>query len=107
MTTNNILQEIAQKLAEDPQIDERNIWVNVEDGHVTLAGSVPDPALVEAAEKAVVKIDGVEDVISLLCVECESEDIHISDPPTSRIRDPKQQLKIQISEMASEGGIAF
>ncbi len=107
MTNNNILEEVTRKLVNDPKIDERNIWVNVEDGHVTLAGSVPDPALVEAAEKAVVKVDGVEDVISLLCVESESPDIHVSDPPTSRIKDPKQHLKMQISEMASEGGIPF
>jgi hypothetical protein len=106
MTSSTILEEINQKLTDHPEIDERNIWVNVEDGHVTLAGSVPEPQLVEAAEKTVVKVDGVEDVISLLCVEAESPDIHVSDPPPSP-KDPKQVLKIQLSEMASEGGIPF
>lgn len=106
MANINILEEINRKLVDHPKIDESNIWVNVEDGRVTLAGSVPDPELVQAAEKAVVKVDGVEDVISLLCVEAEASDIHISDPPPSP-KDPKQQLKIQLSEMASEGGIPF
>ena len=106
MTNINILEEINRKLVDHPKIDETNIWVNVEEGHVTLAGSVPEPELIEAAEKAVVKVDGVDDVISLLCVESESPDIHISDPPPSH-KNPKQQLNSQISEMASEGGIPF
>jgi BON domain len=106
MATANILEKINKTLVEDPRIDEHNIWVNVEDGHVTLAGSVAEPDLVVAAETAVVNIDGVQDVVSLLCVESESHEIHVSDPPPSP-KDPKHQLTIQVSEMVSEGGIAF
>lgn len=99
----NIVEKINEELVRNPLIDESNIWVNVEEGHVTLAGSAPCPEAVALAEQAVINIDGVDDVTSIFSIESEVHEIHVSDPPPSP-RDRKQELKLQIAEMASEGG---
>lgn len=100
----NIVEKINEVLVNNPLIDETNIWVNVEEGHVTLAGSAPCPEVVAIAEEVVINIDGVDDVTSIFSIESEAHEIHVSDPPPSP-RDRKQELKIQIAEMTSEGGI--
>ncbi len=104
MRSDNIVNRINEELINHPQIDAANIWVNVEEGHVTLAGSVPDPEIIAVAEETVINIDGVNEVTSIFSVESESPDIHVSDPPPT-MKDSKQQLKIQIAEMTSEGGL--
>jgi BON domain len=105
MGSDNIVQRINEELVNHPQIDANNIWINVEEGHVTLAGSVPDPDTIAVAEEAVINLDGVEDVTSIFSIESECPEIHVSDPPPAP-KDPKVQLKIQIAEMTSEGGLA-
>lgn len=106
MTNTNIVEKINEELVNNPDIDAANIWVNVDEGHVTLAGSVPDPQAAGIAENAVINIDGVQDVTSIFSVESESPEIHFSDPPPMA-KNPKQELKRQMSEMASEGGTCF
>lgn len=103
MRGSNIVERINQELVNNPLIDESNIWVNVEEGHVTLAGSAPCPEAVAIAEETVINIDGVDDVTSIFSIESEAHEIHVSDPPPSA-KDPKQILKLQMAEMASEGG---
>ena len=98
-----IVEKINEELINHPDIDAANIWVNVEEGHVILAGSVPDPETQEMAEEAVISIDGVENVTSIFSIESESPEIHVSDAPPSA-KHPKEELKQQISEMTSEGG---
>ncbi len=104
MMNDNIVEKINQELVNHPDIDAANIWVNVDEGHVTLAGSVPDPQSAGVAEETVINIDGVQEVTSIFSIESESPEIHISDPPPSA-KPPKQELKRQISEMTSEGGM--
>ena len=101
----NIVQKINDELVNHPRIDADNIWINVEEGHVTLAGSVPDPEVIAVAEETVINIDGVEGVTSIFSIDSESPEIHVSDPPPSP-KDKKAQLKLQIAEMTSEGGLA-
>jgi hypothetical protein len=101
-----MVEKINEELVNHPNIDAANIWVNVEEGHVTLAGSLPDPKSIEIAEETVINIDGVEDVTSIFSIESESPEIHMSDPPPSP-KHPRQELKRQISEMTSEGGIPY
>lgn len=104
MRSDNIVNKINEELVNHPQIDAANIWVNVEEGHVTLAGSVPDPEIIAVAEETVSNIDGVNEVTSIFSVESESPDIHVSDPPPT-MKDRHHQLKHQILEMTSEGGL--
>lgn len=99
-----IVERINHELVNHPKIDAANIWINVEDGHVTLAGSVPEAEVAVIAEEAVKNIDGVEDVVTLLSIESEAPDIHVSDPPPSP-KDKKSELKFQIEDMTSEGGL--
>lgn len=104
ITDEKILEKINKKLVEHTQIEAGNIWINIEEGIVFLAGSVPDEKTKELVEKIVQNIQGVNGVENLLSTK-ESEEIK---PLINETSSPKQketdELKLQRGAMTSEGG---
>jgi len=58
-------QEIYDRFAEDDSIDTGGLWVEVQDGGVTLRGSVEGPRDLQAAEAIARAVEGVKDVSTL------------------------------------------
>lgn len=61
-----IAEKINEKLVNNPNIEAGNIWVDVEDGAVTLSGSVADEGTKDLTEKVVQDVAGVNNVENLL-----------------------------------------
>ncbi|MBY0292597.1 MAG: BON domain-containing protein [Alphaproteobacteria bacterium] len=59
----DLLKEITQILEFDPGIDATNIFVEVEEGIVTLSGSVHSDAAKWMAKEAVKHISGIRSII--------------------------------------------
>jgi osmotically-inducible protein OsmY len=62
-------KDVVDELAFDPQIDERKVAVAVNDGIVTLTGTVPSYAQKFAAERMIKRISGVRGIAEELKVE--------------------------------------
>ncbi len=77
MTDDEVYDVVVQHLREYPEIDAEWIQVNVRDGQVTLSGRVGSDGEVQVAEKILVEILGVEDVVNELVVD----ELHRGDMP--------------------------
>ena len=98
-----IIEQINQALVEDDQLSAGNIWVNVEEGHVTLAGTVKDDASVTRAEELVRELPAVEEVESMLeSIESQTEIKPLDE--TLQTNTPRLPLKEQVAAMTNEGG---
>jgi osmotically-inducible protein OsmY len=64
-----IAEDIETRIDVDPNVRVEDINVIVEQGRVTLSGSVVSPAARKAAEQAAVETDGVTEVDNLIVVE--------------------------------------
>lgn len=64
-----ITEDVHDRLTEDPWVDATNIQVQVENGEVTLTGTVPDRAAKHRAERVVEDVAGVDHVQNNLRVE--------------------------------------
>lgn len=61
-----IRDDVQDSFCEDPDLDPRNVDVQVEDGVVTLTGSVPDRSMKRRAGDLADRVRGVRDVNNLL-----------------------------------------
>lgn len=68
MTDDEIYDVVVQHLGEYPELDLGWIDVQVRDGAVTLGGSVGTDAEAQIAEKALVEVMGITDVVNNLVV---------------------------------------
>jgi hypothetical protein len=57
-----IHDDVCMRLARHPQVDASDIEVKVEDGEVTLSGTVPERRMKRMAEEAIEDVLGVQDV---------------------------------------------
>jgi osmotically-inducible protein OsmY len=63
-----INDEVCKRLTEAPAIDAGDIHVTVDDGSVTLSGTVPDPSDKRLSEEQVQQTSGVRDIRNQLRV---------------------------------------
>jgi hypothetical protein len=70
-TDADILRDVLVELAWDPEVDASDIDVNVEDGIVTLTGSVESFRMKLAAERAALRVRGVVAVVNDLVVRAD------------------------------------
>jgi osmotically-inducible protein OsmY len=57
-----VCEDVCQRLTDDPEVDASDIEVVVQEGEVTLSGTVPDRYMKRAAEDAIAEVSGVRDV---------------------------------------------
>ena len=69
VTEDTVLKEVHRKLAEENLLERANISVHVDEGEVTLNGSVPSHAAMQMAEDAAASIEGVFSVTNRLHVQ--------------------------------------
>jgi hypothetical protein len=72
-TAENIQEEVCERLARHGQLDARKIRVEVEDGEVTLQGTVPDRRSKRMAEDTAASVPGVFDVHNRLRLSDRNE----------------------------------
>jgi hypothetical protein len=97
-----IREEICDRLTDDRTVDASEIVVKVEQGEVTLTGSVSDRQQKRRAEDAIEAISGVRDVINQLRVsrgvtglgQQAQQDERMSQPATRAQRSSPQQASI-------------
>jgi osmotically-inducible protein OsmY len=65
----NLRQHVLDELDWEPQIDSAHIGAAVKDGIVTLSGHVPTYAQKRAAERAVLRVDGVKGIANEIAVQ--------------------------------------
>lgn len=68
-----IREDVCDRLTDHPDVDASEVDVSVDDGVVTLAGSVPDRWQKRAAEDCAAEVSGVRDVQSRLRCAPRSE----------------------------------
>lgn len=100
-----ITEKINEKLVNHPNIEAGDIWVNVDDGNVTIAGSVSDEKTKELTKKVVKRIDGVNEVQDLMETIEEQNERRIAESKSSKSDvEVKEDLKLQRDAMTNEGG---
>jgi hypothetical protein len=72
-TDERIREDVCDRLMAHPEIDASEITVEVQEGEVTLEGSVPERRMKRAAEDSVEEISGVRQVHIRLRVESRSD----------------------------------
>ena len=89
-----ITEDINEMLTQDPHLDATNISVEVQNGEVTLKGTVPDREAKRRAEDLAESSSGVKDVQNQIRVkrEDESESETRRDKGDDKQRSHKQQL---------------
>lgn len=98
-----IAEKINEKLVNNPNIEAGNIWVDVEDGEVTLSGSVADKGTKDLTEKVVHDVAGVNKVENLL--ETPEGDNKMNTEGSVRTVDPDAaDKKAQEEENKKHGG---
>jgi hypothetical protein len=70
-----IFEDVCQRLTDDPDVDANGITVRVDDGEVTLEGTVPTRAMKRLAEDSIEDLPGVRDVQNRLRVEPTPTDV--------------------------------
>jgi hypothetical protein len=78
-----ICDELCERLTEHPQIDASEIEIGVEEGVVSLRGTVPDRQMKHRTEDCAERINGVKDVDNRLRVQRESVDGESDDDESS------------------------
>lgn len=68
-----IMEDVCQRLTDDPDIDASDIEVKVEGGEVTLSGTVDSRMVKRMAEDVAERVSGVRDVHNQLRVKQSSE----------------------------------
>ena len=100
-----IAERINEELVNNPHISAGNVWIDVKDGNVTLAGTVANDCVKELTERVIKGVDGVEDVDSLLHSEQPQFLGEYQDDCLEEIKTlDKEELKLQKEAMANEGG---
>ncbi len=72
-TSEKIYEDVCEALMRSPDVDAQDIEVSVEEGLVTLTGTVLGRKMKRRAEEVVESILGVEDVINMLSLQGEGK----------------------------------
>jgi uncharacterized protein (DUF927 family) len=81
-SSERIREEACEALTHSPHVDASDIEINVEDGIVTLTGTVESRRVKKEAERVVDTVLGVEDVVNLLKMVGEPKaDREVKGPP--------------------------
>lgn len=86
-----IYDEVCEALTSSPDVDAQNIEVNVEDGIVTLTGTVLGRKMKREAENAIERIIGVDDIINLLSTRGEPKGHQIDESGSPLGGNPNQE----------------
>jgi len=98
MTDDEIYDVVVQHLGEYPELDMGWIEVAVKDGRVTLGGRVSSDGEAQIAEKALVEVMGLTDVVNELVVD----ELHRGEAPEAADEAIAQDLEVddQLGEQA-------
>jgi hypothetical protein len=91
-------------LTDADKLSAGNLWVSVEEGHVTLAGTVKDEASAERAAQLVRELPEVKDVANLLGNLAAQQETTLPLPEPCAATTSQQRLYEQRSAMTNEGG---
>ena len=96
MTDDEIYDVVVQHLGEYPELDMGWIDVRVRDGRVTLSGRVSSDGEAQVAEKALVEVVGLPDVVNELVVD----ELHRGEAPMAadEARAQDEEVDDQIGE---------
>jgi hypothetical protein len=90
MSDDEIYDVVMQHLREYPELDMGWIEVSVKDGRVTLSGRVSSDGEVQIAEKALVEVMGLTDVVNELMVD----ELHRGEAPEAADEAVAQDLEV-------------
>lgn len=86
-----IYEEVCEALTRSPYVDAQNIEVNVDDGIVTLTGTVLGRKMKREAENTIERIIGVNDIINLLSTLGEPKGHQIDESGSPLGGNPNQE----------------
>ena len=99
-----IAEQVNEALAGDDKLSAGDVWVNVENNAVPLAGTVTDEASVARAARLALSLPDVKTVENLLESLADQPANATTPEPLPLPATPRQELREQKAGMTNEGG---